>query len=214
MQNVLADLALESEAATLLAMRLAAAVDAGETGPAAGRGAGGQVLGLQARDRGGRPRRWSAWAATATSRSTGWPGCSATPRPGSLWEGAGQHQRAGRAAGDVAAAALDGGAAGEIDRARGATQRLDGAMDEVAGFLQAASREARRDPAAVEAGARWMVERLAVVLQASLLVRYAPTAVSSAFLATRVGGGGGSLFGTLPVGRRTTQTIVERYLPG
>jgi putative acyl-CoA dehydrogenase len=102
---------------------------------------------------------------------------------------------------------------GEIDRARGADQRLDGAMDQVAGFLQAASREARRDPAAVEAGARWMVERLAVVLQAALLVRCAPTPVSSTFLATRVAGGGGVLFGTLPVGRRATQAVVDRCLP-
>jgi putative acyl-CoA dehydrogenase len=102
---------------------------------------------------------------------------------------------------------------GEIDRARGSDQRLDAAMDQVAGFLQAASREARRDPAAVEAGARWMVERLAVVLQASLLVRCAPGPVASTFLATRVAGGGGVLFGTLPVGRRATRAIVERCLP-
>src|SRR6185437_2015915 len=81
----------------------------------------------------------------------------------------------------------------EVDRARGADSGLDKAMDEVAGFLQAASREARRDPAAVEAGARWMVERLAVVLQASLLVRHAPAPVATAFLATRVSGGGGVL---------------------
>jgi putative acyl-CoA dehydrogenase len=102
----------------------------------------------------------------------------------------------------------------EVDRGRGSDQRLDRAMDEVAGFLQAATREARRDPAAVEGGARWMVERLAVVLQASLLVRHAPQPVSSAFLATRVSGGGGALFGTLPVSRRTTQAVVERALPG
>jgi putative acyl-CoA dehydrogenase len=103
---------------------------------------------------------------------------------------------------------------GGVDRARGADHRLDQAMDEVAGFLQAASREARRDPAAVEAGARWMVERLAVVLSASLLLRYAPSPVSSTFLATRVAGGGGTLFGTLPVGRKTTSAIVDRHLPG
>jgi putative acyl-CoA dehydrogenase len=102
---------------------------------------------------------------------------------------------------------------GEVDRARGSDPRLDRAMDEVAGFLQAASREARRDPAAVEAGARWLVERLAVVLQASLLVRTAPSAVGAAFLATRVAGGGGAMFGTLPVGRQTTRVIVDRALP-
>jgi putative acyl-CoA dehydrogenase len=101
----------------------------------------------------------------------------------------------------------------EVDRARGNDGRLDRAVDEVAGFLQAAGREARRDPAAVEAGARWMVERLAVVLQASLLVRHSPAPVVSAFLATRVAGGGGSMFGTLPVGRKTTQAIIDRTLP-
>jgi putative acyl-CoA dehydrogenase len=58
-----------------------------------------------------------------------------------------------------------------------------------------------------------MVERLAVVLQASLLVRCAPPPVSATFLATRVAGGGGVLFGTLPVGRRATKAIVERSLP-
>ena len=102
---------------------------------------------------------------------------------------------------------------GEVDRGRGADPRLDRAMDEVAGFLQAASREARRDPAAVEAGARWMVERLAVVLQASLLVRCAPPAVSATLLATRLAGGGGVRFGILPVGRRATRAVVERCLP-
>ena len=102
---------------------------------------------------------------------------------------------------------------GEIDRARGADQRLDRAMDEVAGFLQAASREARRDPGAVEAGARWMAERLAVILQASLLLRCAPTPVSSAFLSTRIAGGGGVIFGTLAIGRRKTRAVIERSLP-
>jgi putative acyl-CoA dehydrogenase len=58
-----------------------------------------------------------------------------------------------------------------------------------------------------------MVERLAVVLQASLLVRHAPEAVASAFLATRVSGGGGALLGTLPVSRRNTEVIIERALP-
>jgi len=102
----------------------------------------------------------------------------------------------------------------EMDQARGADSRLDQAMDDVAAFLQAASREARRDPAAVEAGARWMVERLAIALQASLVVRHAPAPVATAYLATRVAGGGGFLIGTLPVGRRTTQAIVDRAFPG
>jgi putative acyl-CoA dehydrogenase len=44
-------------------------------------------------------------------------------------------------------------------------------------------------------------------------VRSAPPQVASAFLATRVSGGGGALLGTLPVGRRSTLAIVERALP-
>jgi putative acyl-CoA dehydrogenase len=212
MQNVLADLALETEAATALSLRLAAAVDAGET----------EFL------RAAVPvatfwvcKRTSAVVAEALeclggngyAEEHGMARLYRDALVGSLWE----------APGNVSA--LDVLRAmsvqprsmevllGEVDRGRGCDQRLDRAMDEVAGFLQAASREARRDPAAVEAGARWMVERLAVVLQASLLVRAAPGPVASTFLSTRVAGGGGALFGTLPVGRRATKAIVSRCLP-
>jgi putative acyl-CoA dehydrogenase len=212
MQNVLADLALESEAATMLGMRLAAAVDAGQT----------QLLRV------------------AVPVAKYWICKRAIPVVAEAVECLGgngyvEDHGLGRVFRDAPVASLWLGTGNvnaldvlramslqprsmevllaEIDRGRGADHRLDEAMDEVAGFLQAAAREARRDPAAVEGGARWMVERLAVVYQASLLVQYAPQPVSSAFLATRVAGGGGALFGTLPVGRRTTQAIVERALP-
>ncbi|HEV7172516.1 MAG TPA: DNA alkylation response protein, partial [Pedococcus sp.] len=71
------------------------------------------------------------------------------------------------------------------------------------------------DPATVHdaAGARWTVQRLATALQASLLVRYAPTAVSDAFVRTRVLGQGGSTFGALPPGV-DVQAVVGRALPG
>lgn len=212
MQNVLADLALESEAATILAMRLASAVDAGET----------QLLRVAVPV----AKYWICKRAvpvvTEAMECLGGNGyvedhgLARVYRDApfaSLWLGTGNVN----ALDVLRAMSLQPRAMevllGEVDRGRGTDQRLDRAMDEVAGFLQAAAREARRDPAAVEGGARWMVERLAVVLQASLLVRHAPQPVSSAFLATRVAGGGGALFGTLPVGRRTTQAIVDRALP-
>jgi putative acyl-CoA dehydrogenase len=53
---------------------------------------------------------------------------------------------------------------------------------------------------------------MALVLQASLLVRFAPPAVSDAFCATRLGDEGGVAFGTLP-GRVDTRTIVDRAWP-
>ena len=86
MRNVLADLALESEAATVLMTRLAGATDraiAGnqaESALAPYRAGRRQVLGVQARARRTRPRRWSAWAATVTWRSRRCPGCSASRR--------------------------------------------------------------------------------------------------------------------------------------
>ena len=83
MRNVLADLAVESEAATILAMRMPAP----PTSPPRRRArrcsphrpGRRQVLGLQAGRR-TPPRRWSAWAATAMSRSPGCRGCSGKPR--------------------------------------------------------------------------------------------------------------------------------------
>ena len=93
MTNVIADLAIESEAATVLAMRLASAVDQpdDEHERALRRIAlaAGQVLGLQADTRCTSRRRWNAWAATATSRI---PACRSLFRESplnSIWEGSG-----------------------------------------------------------------------------------------------------------------------------
>ena len=80
MRNVLADLALESEAATVLAMRLAHAVDAGEHDLVAPRRRARQVLGVQADRADGRRGAGVPRAATATSRRTGWPGSTARRR--------------------------------------------------------------------------------------------------------------------------------------
>lgn len=79
--------------------------------------------------------------------------------------------------------------AAEVMAARGQSAVLDAAMEDVAA-------EIRRVPA--EADARRIAERLALVLQASLLVRGAPAAVADAFIATRLGGEGGRSFGVLP----------------
>ena len=85
MRKVLADLALESEAATTLALRLAGAQDRAprDEHEAAFRRIGvdaRQVLGLQAPAPPWSARPWSASAATATSRSRGCRGCSASRR--------------------------------------------------------------------------------------------------------------------------------------
>ena len=80
MRNVLADLCVESEAATATALRLARAFDEADDAVPAARDRGREVLGLQAHARRSSPRRWSASAATATSRSRSCRGSSARAR--------------------------------------------------------------------------------------------------------------------------------------
>ena len=63
-------------------------------------------------------------------------------------------------------------------------------------------REVAADVAGSASRARELTERLALVLQAALLVQHAPAAVSDAFVRTRLEGGGGMLYGALPPGRR------------
>jgi len=92
----------------------------------------------------------------------------------------------------------------EIDSARGADARLDNAVADVKRQLD--------DTSDVEVRARRLVERMALVLQGSLLVRYAPPAVADAFCASRLGGDWGYAFGTLPPGV-DSHAIVERATP-
>ena len=58
------------------------------------------------------------------------------------------------------------------------------------------------DLEAIETRARRIVERMALALQGSLLVRHAPPAVADAFCASRLAGDGGLQYGTLPAPRR------------
>jgi len=101
----------------------------------------------------------------------------------------------------------------ELEMARGADRRLDTAIDDVDGAVKGAAAGTRADPASVAMGARRLVERVAVVLQASLLSQYAPAAVADTFLAARVQQCGGMTFGTLPVGAAAAREIVQRALP-
>ena len=89
----------------------------------------------------------------------------------------------------------------EMSLASGADSRLDRAIREVQNsFL---------DTTSIELRARRIVERLALALQGSLLVRYGHPAVADAFCASRLGGDWGAVLGTLPVGTAADK-IVER----
>lgn len=206
MRNVLADLAVESEAATTLGLRLAAAYDTG-----------GEQEKALLRIAVPAAKYWvTKRCAPVTVEAAeclggnGYVEESGMPRLvresplNSIWEGAGNVQAL-----DVVRAlqrepaALDAYLR-EVGQARGADHRLDGAIKALLTDLA--------DLDGIEARARRLTERLALVLQGSLLVRFAPPEMADAFCASRLGNDGGAAFGTLPHTLDLT-AIVERSRP-
>ncbi|MFJ5136362.1 acyl-CoA dehydrogenase family protein [Streptomyces sp. NPDC088707] len=209
MQNVLADLAVEAEAATLAALRLAGAVDRAARGDAQEEQL--RRLGLAV------TKYWVCKRAPAHAAEAleclggnGYVEDSGLPRlyresplP-SIWEGSGNV-----AALDVLRAMARQPQAveaffAEVDLGAGADRRLDAA---VAGLRK--DLVGLGDPDAAEYGARRLVERLALVLQGSLLVRHGSPAVADAFCASRLDGDRGLAFGTLPAGVDTAAIIAR-----
>jgi putative acyl-CoA dehydrogenase len=207
MRAVLADLAIESEAATALALRLARAYDEGSDPRAAAfRRAATAIAKYWV------CKRAPVHAAEALEclGGNGYVEESGMPRVfrdaplNGIWEGSGNvicldvlraMQREPQALAAVMA---------ELDAARGADARLDAHLDRLGGELA--------DAATLEQRARRVVEGLALALQGALLVRVGHPVVAEAFCATRLGGDWGHAFGTLPAGI-DTRTIVERARP-
>jgi putative acyl-CoA dehydrogenase len=202
MRNVLADLAVESEAATLLAMRLAGAVDRGEQAFVRLAVAVGKfwvckrqpaVVGEALECLGG----------NGYVEESGLPRLYRDAPLNSIWEGSGNVQAL-----DVLRT-LGRDPAGleaflsEVTAAAGADRRLDDAVRALRAELTGPGEESQ---------ARRVVERMALVLQGSLLVRHAPAEVADAFCASRLAGDWGHTFGTLPSGAATA-AIVDRAAP-
>ncbi|MFN3547215.1 MAG: isovaleryl-CoA dehydrogenase [Mesorhizobium sp.] len=209
MTNVVADLAIESEAATLLSLRLARAFDERASGDADA----------------------AAFVRLCTPAVKYWV-CKRAPNGvveamevlggngyvdegplgllykeiplNSIWEGSGNVMcldvlRALQKTPDI----LDVYIAA-IDEVRGADARLDAAARSLqADFAQRGDMEHR---------ARRLVERMMVVLQGALLVRHAPAEVADAFCASRLAGDWGHAFGTLPSGV-DARAIADRARP-
>ncbi|MGH3450632.1 MAG: acyl-CoA dehydrogenase family protein [Haloechinothrix sp.] len=204
MANVLADLAVESEAATTVGMRLAGASDranAGDEQEELFRRLGLAVTKYWV------CKRSPAHAAEALEclggngyvEESGMPRLYREAPLMSIWEGSGN------------VAALDALRAmakqpqsveaffAEVGLAAGADSRLDDAV--------ARLRKELSDMDDVQFRARRLVETLALVLQGSLLVRHGDPAVADAFCASRFGGDWGVAFGTLPPGVDTRAII-------
>jgi putative acyl-CoA dehydrogenase len=200
MRNVLADLCVESEAATVTALRLARAYDEADA-----------------------PFRRLAtaiakfWICKRTPPlvaealeclgGNGYVEESQLPRLfresplNSIWEGSGNVNaldvlRALDREPETAEAFL-----AEVRLAAGGDARLDDAIERLADELAEPSEE----------GARRLLERLALVLQGSLLVRHGAAEVADAFCASRLADPGG-VYGTLPA-NLDLGAIIERHRP-
>lgn len=92
-----------------------------------------------------------------------------------------------------------------VGRASGEHAGFDLALAEARSVV----REVSADVAAAASRARELTERLALVLQAALLLEHAPGAVADAFVRTRLEGGGGMLYGTLPPGTDTAAILAR-----
>jgi putative acyl-CoA dehydrogenase len=208
MRNVLADLAVESEAATLTAMRLARAVDEGPDDPE-------QTLfkrlGLAVSKYWVcKSAVWHVGEALECLGGNGYVELSGMPRAyreaplNSIWEGSGNVNCLDVLRAMARTPEAVGAFFAEVESASGAEPRLDayvrGLKDELG------------DPEEIEARARRIVERMAVALQASLLVRFGDPAVADAFCASRLAGDRGRALGTLPAGTDFGR-IIERHSP-
>jgi putative acyl-CoA dehydrogenase len=207
MVNVLADLAVESEATTTLMMRLAGAFDR-TADPAE---AHFKRLALAV------SKYWTCKRAIALVAEAlechggnGYVEESIMPRLyreaplNSIWEGSGNVnaldvlRAMGREPESVQAFVA------ELEEARGTDSRLDKAVDELKRELS--------DAADAESRARRVVEHMAVALEGSLLLRFGDPAVADAFCASRLAGDWGHSFGTLRPGPQLA-SIVERHRP-
>ncbi|MDA0567228.1 acyl-CoA dehydrogenase family protein [Streptomonospora sp. S1-112] len=209
MRNVLADLALESEAATTLMTRLAGAADRAVRGDAAEAAFRRVAVAV------GKfwvTKRLPAHAAEALEclggngyvEESGMPRLFRESPLNSIWEGSGNV-----AALDVLRALArtpDSAEAftAELRLAEGADARFDAALKRLLDDLA--------DPEEAEFRARTLVEEMALLLQAALLLRHAPAAVADAFVGTRLGTGSGRVFGGLPRGTDTA-AVIERARP-
>jgi putative acyl-CoA dehydrogenase len=210
MQNVLADLSIEAEAATASIMRLARAYDEAEAGDERAdlfKRLATPVLKYWVCKR----SPWHAAEALECLGGNGYVEDSGMPRlfrespVMSVWEGSGNVQCLDALRAMVKSPESTEVLFDEIDEARGSDARLDAFTDRLRDSIATS-------PETLEVRARRVVEGMALALQASQLVRHGDPAVADAFCASRLAGDQGGAFGTLPAGT-DFETIINRSAP-
>lgn len=208
MQNVLADLAMESEAALMLAMRVGRALDEAANKPEA------QALARIATAVG---KYWICkqapnliYEASECLGGGGYIEESILPRlyreapVNAIWEGCGNIQaldvlRAMARTPDAVDVFLD-----EIKSAKGADARLDAHIKRLEQTLGR--------PEHMEYRSRRLIEAMALGFQGALMVRHAPPYLAECFCQARLAGESGRCYGTLPDGI-DVERIIDRAMP-
>jgi putative acyl-CoA dehydrogenase len=210
MQNVLADLALDSEAATVTTMRVARSYDEQESSEFRRFATAVMKYWLCKRAANHAGEALEALGGNGYVEDSGMPQLFRGAPLGSIWEGSGNV-----AALDVLRALVKEPAGlpafmEECELAAGANEHLDTHLERVRERTQKIFTDGSVERAQFQA--RRLVEELALSLQASLLVRNSPAEVSDAFCVSRLGGQGGRAYGTLPAGV-DAKAIIDRAYP-
>jgi putative acyl-CoA dehydrogenase len=203
MTNVLADLAIEAEAALTLTMRLARAYDENDEAAQLLR----RVVTPAAKFWICKRTPFVTYEAMEVLGGSGYIEESIMPRlyreapVNSIWEGSGNVMCL-----DVLRAMGRATNIADVLRSElGVDPRLKSLADRLSKRLGAPDRND-------ETQARALVRELVLALQAALLIKHAPAAVADAFCASRLDGEGGSVFGLLPRGT-DLHAITERAAP-
>lgn len=200
MLNVLADLAIESEAATLLMLRLAESYD---TASSTEENSFRRIVSATAKYWICKRAPQHVAEAMECLGGAGYVEESVMPRLlresplNSIWEGSGNVISL-----DVlrAVAKEDGvieSITAELGKSKGSDKRFDAYADKVLNELEQARKEIIAKNPSIERTSRRLVERMAIALQASLVLRFSPTIVSDAFVSSRLELDHGFSFGTL-----------------
>jgi putative acyl-CoA dehydrogenase len=211
MRNVLADLAIEAEAATSTALWLASLTDRSEAGDDSAELLRRIAIAVTKYYVCKRAPIHAAEALECLG-GNGYIEDSRMPRLYreaplmSIWEGSGNVAaldtlRAAARQPESITALMD-----ELSGARGADARYDAFVDRLGSVFD--------DMDTVEVRARRIVGDLAVALQASQLLRHGHPAVAEAFVASRLNGDRGDVFGTLPAGLDLAPIIERATLKG
>ena len=207
MRRVLADLALEVEAATALSMRLARAFDSSDDAQEAAFARFATPVAkywICKRQPGFDYETLECFGGVGFVEEHAMARYFRTSPLNAIWEGSGNVMgldvlRAMTREPDAISIFLS-----EVEKAKGNNANLDRTIEDLKAELN--------EPIGLESRMRYVTELMALTLQGSLLLRHAPTAVSDAFCASRLAPRYRGAFGTLPSGI-DLDAIIERALP-